>query len=143
MSQGSPQTNVEGGPGEGERGAGDKAADGSEQPQELGEEPQSVAPSTEGGESSSSAPPPKRSRRRTALSVHQVDLNELSAQLGIPLEDDASDTEFEPSVEDLGMCVCVCVCVYVLHGVSILHIVIFYLCGGVLCMVFLSVHIYY
>ena len=109
-SGGSPgQPNVEGGSGEDESDAGGKTAGGKEQ--ELGEEPQNMAPPTEGG---GSAQPLKRSRRRTAFSVHEVDLKELSAKLGIPLEDDASDSEFEPSVEDLGewvgVCVCVCAC---------------------------------
>lgn len=84
-SGGSPT--VEGGMEEGESGAGDKAGN-----EEKGEESHST---------SEGAPPLKRSRRRTALSVHLVDLNELSAKLGIPLDDDASDSEFEPSVEDL------------------------------------------
>ncbi|KAL5476167.1 hypothetical protein EMCRGX_G026081 [Ephydatia muelleri] len=88
---GSPDlSTMEGDMEEGESGAGEKGGN-----EEKGEESCSTA---EGGEL---ALPPKRSRRRTALSVHLVDLNELSVKLGIPLEDDASDSEFEPSVEDL------------------------------------------
>ena len=132
---------------EGESGAGEKGGN-----EEKGEESCSTA---EGGEL---ALPPKRSRRRTALSVHLVDLNELSVKLGIPLEDDASDSEFEPSVEDLGMhsvcvlyvlrgvgsamcvcrcvCVCKCVCVCVQVCVYVQVCVCWCVCSEYCCSVF-------